>query len=75
MVRELQDKLYEGRYSGVMLDGSPDFVKLAQAYDIPAECIDDDSKVTEAIGRMLGSSEPYVLVCKVAEDIPSRQED
>lgn len=75
MVRELQDKLYGGRYSGVMLDGSPDFVKLAQAYGIPSEGIDEDADVEAAINRMLKSNEPYVLVCKVATDIPSRQED
>ena len=75
MVRELQEKLYEGRYSGVLLDGSPDFVKLAQAYGIASECIEDDADVEAAIGRMIDCAEPYVLVCKVAENIPSRQED
>ena len=75
MVRELQDKLYDGRYSGVMLDGSPDFVKLAEAYGIPSERIEDDSDVNAAIDRMLSSQSPYVLVCRVAENIPSRQED
>ena len=29
MVRELQDNLYDGVHSGVYLDGSPDFVRLA----------------------------------------------
>ena len=75
MVRELQDKIYGGRYSGVMLDGSPDFVKLAQAYGIASERIDEDSDVNAAIDRMLSCNAPYVLVCRVAEDIPSRQED
>ena len=75
MVRELQDKLYGGRYSGVMLDGSPDFVRLAQSYDIPAEAISDDADVEGAIERMISSEQPYVLVCKVAAEIPSRQED
>ncbi len=75
MVRELQDKLYDGRYSGVMLDGSPDFVKLAQAYGIESERIEDDRDVIAGIDKMLNSSKPYVLVCRVAEDIPSRQEN
>ena len=75
MVRELQDKLYDGRYSGVMLDGSPDFVKLAGAYGIQSERIEDDGDVSAAIDRMLSSNAPYVLVCHVAENIPSRQED
>lgn len=75
MVRELQDKTYGGRYSGIMLDGSPNFVALAAAYGIRAELIEDDDEVPRAINRMLDSTEPYVLVCKVAEDVPSRQED
>ena len=75
MVRELQDKLYDGRYSGVMLDGSPDFVRLAQAYGIESERISEDGDVPAAIDRMLSSSAPYVLVCRVAENIPSRQEN
>ncbi len=75
MVRELQDKLYDGRYSGIMLDGSPDFVTLASAYGIPAQIISNDSDVTDAIDKMIKSTKPYVLVCQVAEDIPSRQED
>ena len=58
-----------------MLDGSPDFVKLAQAYGIASERIDEDSDVNAAIDRMLSCNAPYVLVCRVAEDIPSRQED
>ena len=75
MVRELQDKLYDGRYSGVMLDGSTDFVRLAQAYGIESERISEDGDVPAAIDRMLSSSVPYVLVCRVAENIPSRQEN
>ncbi len=74
-VRELQDKMYNGRYSGVMLDGSPDFVRLAQAYGIASEMIADDGDVIAAIDRMLDCDAPYVLVCHVAEDIPSRQEN
>ena len=35
MVRELQDNHY-GREIAVSLDGSPDFVRLAEAYSIPA---------------------------------------
>ncbi len=75
MVRELQDKLYGGRYSGVNLDGSPDFVALAAAYGIAAEFLDDDGEVNGAIDRMLDSEKPYILVCRVADDLPSRQED
>ena len=36
MVKELQDRLYGGRYIATTLDGNPDFVKLAEAYGIRA---------------------------------------
>lgn len=32
MVRQWQDLFFDNRYSGVDLDGNPDFVKLAEAY-------------------------------------------
>jgi acetolactate synthase-1/2/3 large subunit len=36
MVRQWQELFYENRLSGVDLEGNPDFVKLAEAYEIPA---------------------------------------
>lgn len=35
MIRQWQDLIYEGRRSHIDLAGSPDFVKLAEAYGIP----------------------------------------
>jgi acetolactate synthase-1/2/3 large subunit len=34
MVRQWQELFYDNRYSGIDLDGNPDFVKLAEAYGI-----------------------------------------
>lgn len=75
MVRELQDKLYDGRYSGTLLDGSPDFVKLAQAYSIDAMSISSDEQADEAIEKLINSEKTFVLECVVAYDTPSRQEN
>ncbi len=36
MVRQWQELFYENRYSGVDLEGNPDFVKLAKAYGVKA---------------------------------------
>ncbi len=36
MVRQWQELFYEDRYSGVDLEGNPDFVKLAKAYGVKA---------------------------------------
>lgn len=34
MIRQWQELIYEGRYSQIDLSGSPDFVKLAEAYGV-----------------------------------------
>lgn len=65
MVRELQDKNYGGRHSGVDLSGSPDFNLLAQAYGIPHGRISDMSEAERAINEMLSTDGPFLLECIV----------
>lgn len=65
MVRELQDKNYGGRHSGVDLSGSPDFNLLAQAYGIPHGRISDMSEAERAIDEMLSTDGPFLLECIV----------
>ena len=65
MVRELQDKNYGGRHSGVDLYGSPDFNLLAQAYGIPHCRISDMSEVAGAIDKMLSTDGPFLMECIV----------
>jgi acetolactate synthase-1/2/3 large subunit len=36
MVRQWQELFFDNRYSGVTMEGSPDFVKLAEAYGVKA---------------------------------------
>ena len=71
MVRELQDKLYGGRHAATKLDGSPDFMLLAEAYGIPALSIREDSQTEEAIETMLSADGPFLLQCIVHPDEPS----
>lgn len=61
MVRELQKMKYQMNYFAVTLEGSPDFVKLASAYDIPGEKITNNSKVKEVLDRALSYQGPYLL--------------
>ena len=49
MVRELQTNGYNGREIGVFLDGSPDFIKIAEAYGIKSCRVTDDKSAEEAI--------------------------
>ena len=61
MVRELQAKQYENNLAAVFLDGSPDFVKLAEAYRIPAMRIDSDEEIDEAIDALLQAKDQFLL--------------
>lgn len=63
MVRELQDKNYGGRHSGVDLSGSPDFNLLAEAYGIPHARIGNMSEAGQAIDQMLNTDGPFLLEC------------
>jgi len=68
MVRELQTSLYDDRLTAVFLDGSPDFVKLADAYGIGGEYVSNISEAKTALENLINSDKPYVLQVKVDEN-------
>jgi acetolactate synthase-1/2/3 large subunit len=51
MVRQWQQLFYKSNYVEVDLSGAPDFIKLADAYGIPAWQVEDPAQVREAIQR------------------------
>lgn len=71
MVRELQTNQYGGKYEAVFLDGSPDFVKLADAYGIPSVRISENSQIKEAVQKALDCDGIYLIECIVDPDEPS----
>ena len=71
MVREIQKTRYCGRYSGVMMEHNPDFIKLAEAYGMKAEKISTNSEVKPALERMLAADGAYLLECVVDPDEPT----
>jgi len=68
MVRELQANNYGGKLNAVSLEGSPDFIKLAAAYGIEGEYVNDISEAGCAITNLLNSDGPYILRVKVDEN-------
>lgn len=68
MVRELQTKGYDDRQTAVFLDGSPDFVKLADAYGIPALRVTDEKTMKEAISKLANSDERMLVEVVVDKD-------
>ena len=64
----LQQNQYGGTLSGIFLDGSPDFLKLAAAYGIPCARLSDEMDIPLAVSEMLQSEGPYLLECVVDPD-------
>lgn len=67
MVREVQTNAYGNRLTAVFLDGSPDFIKLAEAYSIPARRITDINDASAAIDEMLAADGCFLLEVRVNE--------
>lgn len=61
MVREYQDNNFGGRRTMVDLSGSPDFLKIAEAYGIQGETVKNNKEVREAIEKMVNTDAPYLL--------------
>jgi acetolactate synthase-1/2/3 large subunit len=71
MVRQQQEVQYRGNLVEVDLSGSPDYVKLAQAYGIPAWRVTDARALDETIGAALAYPGPAIIEFRVArtEDV------
>lgn len=65
MVRQWQELFYEGRMSGVDLEGNPDFVKLAEAYGIKAFNLRRPGDVKRIIKAALAYNDgPCLINCE-----------
>jgi len=65
MVRQWQDLFFDGRLSETDLADNPDFVMLANAFDIKAKQITKKEEVSQAIEEMLAHQGPYLLQVKI----------
>ncbi len=68
MVRQWQEKFYDHNYSSVDLEISPDFVKLAQAYDVPAFRAEKPGEVTVTLEKALHTPGPVLIDMRVARE-------
>ena len=71
MVRELQDMYYDKRHSATVLQGDPDFLKIAEAYGIDHAEASSNAEAEEIIRGLVNSDKPFILVCNVYPDTPS----
>jgi acetolactate synthase-1/2/3 large subunit len=60
MVRQWQELFYERRYVGTRLSG-PDFVKVAEAYGLPAVRVTDKVQVPAAIEQAMAHPGPFLI--------------
>lgn len=67
MVRQWQELFHEKRYSCTEM-ANPDFIKLAQAYDIPAKKVCDRSELITSLNEMLESETAYFLEVVVGKE-------
>jgi acetolactate synthase-1/2/3 large subunit len=67
MVRQWQEFFYEGRYESTPLL-SPDFVKLAEAYGIPAVAVSKRSEVLPAIRMARSQNGPALIDFRVEQE-------
>lgn len=69
MVRQWQELFLESRYSGIDLEGNPDFVKLAEAYGVKAFHIDAAENVERVLSEALAyNAGPCVIHAEVAKE-------
>ena len=61
MVRQWQELFYNRRYALTPLDGSPDFVKLAEAYGATGLRVTDKADVRPAIEQALATDGPVFM--------------
>jgi acetolactate synthase I/II/III large subunit len=67
MVRQWQQLFHEKRYSFTEMV-NPNFVKLAEAYDIPARKVEKREDLVDALQEMLQTRGPYFLEAVVGKE-------
>ncbi len=67
MVRQWQELFFDSRYASTHME-SPDFVKLAEAYDIEATRVEKREDLDGAIKEMMASDEAYFLEVAIEKE-------
>ncbi len=67
MVRQWQDLFYNKRYASTELV-NPDFVKIAEGFNIPGKCVSDRKDLDAALDEMLASDTAYLLEVAIEKE-------
>jgi len=68
MVRQWQEIFHNKRYSSVDLEISPDFMKLAEGYNVKGVKIEKPSEMKAKLRESIESDEPVVIECKISKE-------
>lgn len=68
MVRQWQELFNDRRYSFVDLEESPDFIKLAEAFNIPAERIEGKAEFQAKFADLITRPGGLLIDCRVARE-------
>lgn len=71
MVRELQTNGYADRQTAVFLEGSPDIIKLAEAYGIKALRVNSSETMENAVNALAHEEGPLIVEVIVDKDFPT----
>ena len=67
MVRQWQETFYEERYSQSLIHVQPDFVKMAEAYDIKGYKVETMEEAEKVFAEAFNSNEPALIDCRVVQ--------
>jgi len=65
MVRQWQELFFDARYSETTLSDNPDFVRLAEVFQIRGQHIESMAEVLPALKDLLNTKEAYLLHVKI----------
>ncbi len=65
MVRQWQQLFFNGKYAHTDLCDNPDFVKISEAYGIPAMCVEKKEDVLAALKKAIAHKGPFLLDIRV----------
>ncbi|SDC11846.1 acetolactate synthase, large subunit [Paenibacillus sp. UNCCL117] len=68
MIRQWQELIYEGRYSHIDLSGSPDFVKLAEAYGVKGLRAETPAEAERVWQEALTTKGPVLIDFVISRD-------
>lgn len=68
MVRQWQELFFDNRYSGVDLEGNPDFIKLAEAYGVKGIHIDKVGHVKDRLKQAIDYKGPVLIHAEVIKE-------